>query len=119
MTAKTKAPQVPQVGQSVQYFGSKGTPQAALVTMTAAEFDVEKAGHGMEAPAEGEVSLVVFGTSGRSFARHNVPQEGSEAHAALVAKAAETEIELEDGPTGDAPEDKPKPVTVRYWKPIA
>lgn len=115
-----------KVGQTVQYFGTKGTPQAALVLMTGAEFDSEKAGYGMEAPAEGAVSVLVFGVSGRSYVRHNVPMEGSEAHAALVEKATDQAQADAEGIPADADDADEigytapaKPVTVRFWKPIA
>src|ERR1022692_3934631 len=76
----------PQVGQNVQYQGRDGQPFAAIITLTAATFDAEKAGYGMSVPTADEVSLTVFRVSGSSYARPNVPLHGSESYLALVAK---------------------------------
>jgi hypothetical protein len=126
---------LPQVGQTVQYFGSNGKPLAAIVTMTAAEFDPEKAGSyaAPDQPTDPTaVSLQVIRPSGRTYARHNVPLQGSEAHEALKEAADAHKAQLEEGlpeditaedlaesaeEAGDVTSYTPA-AKVRYWAPV-
>jgi hypothetical protein len=76
-----------QVGDVVIYTGRDGIESPALVTITPESFDAGRAGDGITPPQPGEVSLVVWRASGRSYARHNVPAEGSPAHMAALDAA--------------------------------
>lgn len=119
----------PYVGQTVHYFGSTGKALAAIVTGTAADFDATLAPEGTEPPAEGTVNLLVFSRHGRTYGRQNVPAEGSEVHAELSAQAEARKAEIadaeaqnkdaEEGAEGVEFTHVPRPLTVRYWKPIA
>jgi hypothetical protein len=125
MTSKTS--KTVQVGDIVFYQGSHGE-LPAMVLMTPETFDAAKAGY--EAPAPDSVSLEIHRISGRTYVRHGVPLEGSEAHKALIdAKAVqEAEKAAFDAPgiPADADDEesdpwapKPKTVVVRSWKPRA
>lgn len=58
----------------------------------------------------------MFRPSGRTYSRSYVPQEGSPAHLALVAKAGACQ-------PPDGPEDEPGDVAImtkaRCWRPLA
>lgn len=108
-TAAEAAERTVQVGDVVLYTSTDGTAHPALVTVTAETYDPGRAGYGMTAPQEGEVSLLVWRVSGRTYVRHNVPQMGSPAHEARLAEAEHS-----------LPTDEGEPVTlaspVRYWQ---
>lgn len=122
---------LPKVGELVQYQGHEDFPQAAVVIMTAATYQENMDPSGQFKPAdETSVSLkITRPVSGRSYTRHNVPLEGSEAHAALVKAQAdydeEAEQELPEGVTAEelaesayeAGDSHSRPV-VRSWKPV-
>ena len=119
MSASSKSATIPQVGQNVQYRGSDDRPFAAVITMTAAEFDAEKAGNGMSVLAADEVSLTVFRVSGSCYARMCVPEFGSESYKVLVAKH---DAYLADKAAAEADPDfdgELARVTVRSWSPLA
>jgi hypothetical protein len=98
----TAAEQTVRVGDVVIYTGRDGIESPALVTITADSFDAERAGASITPPQPGEVSLVVWRASGRSYPRHNVPAEGSPAHMAAL----------------DAADPGEHPVArARYWHP--
>lgn len=113
------------VGTPVQYVGHENVPMAATVTMTAATYQADSDPHSQFAPAdEDSVSLAIYRpVSGRTYARHNVPMEGSPAHAALVAKEA---AEAAAGPADVAETDEDaedhtapaKTTVVRFWRPV-
>lgn len=68
-TAKAKTV---QVGQFVQYKGSKGYPKAALVVGTP---DSVTEGKDLPVPQEGHLHLLVFSATGAVYLRHSVPSE--------------------------------------------
>ncbi len=111
----------PQVGDMVLYTGSRSKTSPAVVTQTAATFDPELAPDGAQAPGEDEVSVNVMTLRGHMYAAHNVPREGSDAHAKLVAAAAgqaggvAPELDDED----DSWSPAPRKIRVRSWKPRA
>lgn len=113
-------PKTAQVGDMVLYQGREGQELPALVLMTPATFDAEKNGF-VTAPTETGLSLLVYRLSGRTYVRHNVPQDGSPDHKALAdAKAVQdAENAAFDGipDEGYDPFAEPgKPIVVRSWK---
>jgi len=129
--AKSKGP---QVGQMVTYRGRDGMKLPALVTMTVETYDATADPSGTRKPADDtSVSLTVFRISGRFYARHNVPAEGSDAHEALIAAKDEFDAKAAEGlPEGvtlddlkesaeEAGDEYPGPAApvVRSWAPLA
>lgn len=84
------------------YVGRDGSESPAMVTVTEATFDAERAGAGMTPPQPGELSLVVTRASGRTYPRHNIPAEGSAAHMAALDAADPGEHQV---------------ARARYWHP--
>jgi hypothetical protein len=106
----------PQVGQSVQYIGSEGQPYAATILLTPETWDEGQGRYDQRPPEPGEVSLQAVRPSGRTYVRHYVPLEGSEAHAKLLGKASAPDT-LGGLATGEDEPQAPAPA-VRYWRPI-
>jgi hypothetical protein len=108
-----------QVGDIVLYSGRSGQVLPALVLMTPETFDHSRDGY-VAAPGEGELSLEIHRLSGRTYVRHGVPLEGSEAHQALVEARAlyeangSTDARADEGEGWESPA---KPPVVRSWKP--
>ncbi len=117
----------PQVGQLVQYLGHENIPMAATVIMTAGTYNAERDQAGAYAPADAtSVSLkITRPVSGREYVRHNVPLDGSLAHAVLLEAVADWADNAATGQAdaGDVDEDgeysaaTPRPVA-RSWKPV-
>jgi hypothetical protein len=128
------------VGTFVQYTDHEGMTKAALVIMNTDTYDPERDLDGVRKPdADTSLGLLVFRAgSGHTYARHNVPLEGSPEHAALVAAKAEYDATLaekadalpegvtmedlaesaeEAGDEWPAPQFKAPKVT--YWTPVA